>query len=486
MAFCCYHALPQAAMPCCRARRGQLPGSLGRKKKYFYAFLFLVLTVAYVMANLAFRHDYAEENEVMPKSTAISVVQAEYDWEIDRPLPGETVFRIDDKRRLKYQVSQRRPTRVLYLVEENYSHNFVHDSFWIRMQADPEVLHSLIRSELKKIPDIIFASWGWYDVIPPLLLFPPEIKFIDKDRFYEHDPPPKFQGNQIVLSHASPGKNVHDVYLIQRLEQKIRRDGAKNVGIVYIGDELNYGSSFLNDGLDGSSNPFSFFIRYYYFEHLTNAEHTQIIQLGTMTCRDKWFPCSVGPRHVVFVDMLPSLVPHARVPKILKNASERSKRCYWAGSFRGEREEMYSYFKTNGGCEVYDTREYNKGDEKSVYADKLADSAFGLNPAGNSPETHRLQELLMFGVIPVMLEKDAQALYLKQYEEPIPIVTGCTWEEVRRRMEQFDDKSLDDLQDKVLQWWSHHVSCVQEDLRWIQAQAHAVSQGRDLCSSFQG
>jgi hypothetical protein len=85
-----------------------------------------------------------------------------------------------------------------------------------------------------------------------------------------------------------------------------------------------------------------------------------------------------------------------------------------------------------------------------------------------------------------MLEKDAQALYLKQYEEPIPIVTGRTWEKVRRRMEQFDDKSLDDLQDKVLQWWSHHVSCVQEDLRWIQAQAHAVSQGRDLCSSFQG
>jgi hypothetical protein len=460
-------------------RRGQLAGSLVRRK--YYAFLFLILTVAYVIV-IAFHHDHAEKNEVMKSTTP--VLKADYDWGIDRPNPGESVFRIDDKRRLKYQVSQRRPTRVLYLAEEN--HNVGQDSFLIQMQADHHVLNSLIRAEMNNIPDIAFASWGWYGVIPPLLLFPPEITFIDKDRFYERDPPPQFQGNQIILSHASPGKNVHDVYLIQRLEHKIKQDGAENVGIVYIGDELNYGSSFLNDGRDGSSSPFSFFIRYYYFEPLTNAEYTQIIQLGTMTCRDKWFPCSVWPRDVVFVDMLPSLVPHAHVPTILKKASERSKRCYWAGSFRGDREEMYTYFKTNGGCEVYDTREYNKGDEKNVYANKLADSAFGLNPAGNSPETHRLQEMLMFGVIPVMLEKDAQALYLKQYEEPIPIVTGRTWEEVHRRMEQFDVKSLDELQDKVLQWWIHHVSCVQEDLRWIQAQAHAVSQGRDLCSSFQG
>jgi len=37
---------------------------------------------------------------------------------------------------------------------------------------------------------------------------------------------------------------------------------------------------------------------------------------------------------------------------------------------------------------------------------------------------------------------------------------------------------LDALQQRVIKWWERHWKCVHEDLRWILAQAHAVSQGR--------
>ena len=91
----------------------------------------------------------------------------------------------------------------------------------------------------------------------------------------------------------------------------------------------------------------------------------------------------------------------------------------------------------------------------------------------------------MFGGIPAMLEQDAQAAHMLSYSEPIPLVSGRTWEEVDQRMREMSDVELDQLQQQVFDWWDSHFRCVHEDLRWIIAQAHAVSDGRDLCSLFE-
>jgi hypothetical protein len=55
---------------------------------------------------------------------------------------------------------------------------------------------------------------------------------------------------------------------------------------------------------------------------------------------------------------------------------------------------------------------------------------------------------------------------------------------VDQRMRALSDDELNQMQQRVIDWWDRHWNCVQDDLRWIIAQAHAVSDGRDLCFSL--
>jgi hypothetical protein len=347
-------------------------------------------------------------------------------------------------------------------------------------------LKRTIEEELKMIPVMPFVSWGVYHMYRSA--FPPELEIpnVKGDESYAGRLPAvqKLQDNQILIALRVPNPRRLD-YSIPRWERLLKSNKAKNVGLYLMGDEFNYGSSFLNDFRNGSPCPFSFVIRDYFFDSLKNAEHTQIIQLGTMTCRKRKLACSVKPPDSVFVNMLPSAVKVEMRPTTFIKASERTRRCYWAGSDRNDRQEMAEYFQTSGGCDIYMTPGFNQGNNKTVYADILAASAFGLIPSGNSPETHRLAEVLMFGGVPAMLDRDAQAAHMLSYSEPIPLVSGRTWEEVDQRMRALSDDELNQLQQRVIGWWDRHWNCVQEDLRWIIAQAHAVSDGRDLCSLFE-
>jgi len=361
-----------------------------------------------------------------------------------------------------------------------------------------DLLQTIVQDELQKITEMPFVSWGVYHMYRSA--FPPEINMpnVKGDQSYPVGHPPaaqKLRDNQVLIAHRVPNPKRLD-YSLPHWEERIRKDRVKNIGIYLMGDEFDYGSSFLNDELDGDgggtaaaaaasrSCPFSFLIRDYYFDPLQNAKYTKVVQLGTMTCQRKKLACSVKPPDAVFVNMLPSAVKLELRPKTIVKASERTRKCYWAGSDRNDRKQMVEYFEKEGGCEVYLTPGFNQGHNKTVYAEILADSAFGLVPSGNSPETHRLAEVLMFGGIPVMLDQDAQAAYLHSYAEPIPMITGRTWQQANQRMQALSSDDLDKLQQTVLQWWDRHWDCVHADLRWILAQAHAVSEGRDLCSSF--
>ena len=346
-------------------------------------------------------------------------------------------------------------------------------------------LQSTIEEELKKILVMPFVSWGVYHMYRSA--FPPEINIpnFKADQPYDGKPPTakKLESNQILIAHRVPNPR-RMLYSIQNWENRMNIDKAKNVAIYLMGDEFNYGSSFVNDWLSGAASPFSFLVRDYFFDPLKNADHAKVIQLGTMTCQTHKLACSVKPSDTIFVNMLPSAVKIELRPSTFVKASERKRKCYWAGSDRNDRQQMVKYFEKSGGCEVYLTPGFNQGNNKTVYADILADSAFGLIPSGNSPETHRLAEVLMFGAIPVMLDRDAGAPHMHSYSEPIPVVSGRTWEQVDQRMRALSNDDLDQLQQRVLDWWDRHWSCVHNDLRWIMAQAHAISDGRDLCTSF--
>ena len=347
-------------------------------------------------------------------------------------------------------------------------------------------LQNTIKEELKKIRVMPFVSWGVYHMYRSA--FPPEINIpnVKADQPYDGKPPTatKLESNQILIAHRVP-ISTRTFYSIPEWEHRMSLDQATtNVALYLMGDEFNYGSAFVNDWLSGAASPFSFVVRDYFFDPLKNAAHVKVIQLGTMTCQTHKLACRVKPGDAVFVNMLPSAVKTELRPSVFVKASERQTRCYWAGSRRNGRQQMVNYFKKSGGCEVFLTPGFNQGNNKTVYADSLAESAFGLIPSGNSPETHRLAEVIMFGAIPVMLDRDAGAAHMRSYSEPIPMVSGRTWEQVDQRMRALSHADLDQLQQQVLDWWDRHWSCVHDDLRWIMAQAHAMSHGRDLCSSL--
>lgn len=346
-------------------------------------------------------------------------------------------------------------------------------------------LTHVIEKELQTILVMPFVSWGMYGTFRPL--FPAELNIpnIKGDQSYHGKPPvaEKSEDNLIVLAHQVQFPSRRN-YSIPHWEHRAVIDKAKNIGIYLMGDELNWGSSFVNDFQNGTSSPFSFVIRDYFFDALKNAEHTKVLQLGTMSCKTRRLACSVNPRDVVFANMLLPGVSLAMRPATVAKASERKRRCYWAGSDRNDRSEMVNYFNKSGSCEVYLTPGFNRGLNKTVYAAILADSVFGLIPCGNSPETHRLAEVLMFGGIPAMLDRDARAAHMRSYAEPIPVISGRTWKDVDKKMKALSNDAVDKLQQRVIDWWDRHWKCKHDDLRWIIAQAHAVSNGRDLCSSF--
>lgn len=144
---------------------------------------------------------------------------------------------------------------------------------------------------------------------------------------------------------------------------------------------------------------------------------------------------------------------------------------------------MQDHFKRTNGCEVLVTPGFNTGLNKTYYRDILLDTVFGLVPRGNSPETHRLAEVLLTGGIPVMLDEDANAPHMQSYPHRIPVLSGPTWDVVEKLMLSMENEEIDALQESVIAWWDQYWSCVHEDMRWILAQSRALSEGRNLCTS---
>lgn len=352
-------------------------------------------------------------------------------------------------------------------------------------ERQASAVKNAIGEELQKIPVVSLVSWGVFSMLRPT--FPPEINLININGNVSHDGEPTandwLASNQVLSAHRVP-RPVLSNYSITHWEELMAKSNATNVGLILIGDELNYGSSFLNDRLDGTRCPFSFLIRDYYFDKLKNAEQTSVVQLGTMTCNRRELACVVAPPDIVFAKMLAPGVSMQMQPPAIVQASKRSQKCYWAGSNRNERRAMVEHFEESGGCKVYLTPGFNQGLNKTSYADILANTVFGLVPRGNSFETHRLAEILMFGGIPVMLDEDTNAPHMLSYAEPIPLIHGATWKEAEQRMLELSRNDMDEMQQQVLRWWDNHWKCVHDDMRWIMAQAHAISEGRNLCNDI--
>jgi len=359
-------------------------------------------------------------------------------------------------------------------------------------------LRFLIETEIKTIPTMPFVSWGGiYHMYRPIL--PPELdmlSLIGNRAFAPNNNTPVVEhlpSNTFVVTFSlrnglrsrvnrrfGSNKFANRLnYTAAKWGERIVKDNAKFVGMYVMADEVNAGSEYLKQ----KPSPFSFVIRDYFFEKLKYApEETTVVQLGTMSCRSKRYRCDVSPPNVVFTTMLASGVDHQLRPDTFIKASERPRKCYWAGSDRKGRKKMVKHFQKSGSCEVYLTPGFNQGHNKTVYADLLANTVFGLVPRGISPETHRLAEVLMFGGIPAMLDVDANAPHMLSYPRPIPLIQGPTWDVVEKRMMALSDDDLDELQQRVLDWWAHHWQCVHDDMKWIFAQAHAASEGRDLCA----
>lgn len=335
------------------------------------------------------------------------------------------------------------------------------------------------------VPLVTFGVYSMYRDF-----FPPEIDMLNRigEEKSDNNGTPMVQKllpNSIVWVHAK-NWSTRRIYTASNWATRIREQSLENsnIGMYVMADELNFGSAYLN----WDSSPWSYVIRDYYFDRPKFAENTTVLQLGTMSCGSNNFVCDIAPPKHVFVNFLPpspSIAALAnkriRLGTVIP-ASQRPRKCYWAGSLRSDREPMVEHFRNTSGCDVFVTPGFNQGN-KTEYAKLLAESVFALVPRGNSPETHRLAEVILFGTIPVMVDEDAKAPHMSSYAYPIPVISGQDWPETEQRMNELaaDPVRLDEMQQNVLSWWEKQRSCTHADVRWIMAQGHALAHNRSLC-----
>ena len=95
----------------------------------------------------------------------------------------------------------------------------------------------------------------------------------------------------------------------------------------------------------------------------------------------------------------------------------------------------------------------------------------GMNPKGNSPETHRLAEYLSHGTVPAMLENE----FIRAPFQDVPGIIGADWDEVVTKMKfifmKEHSQHLASLQERVLRFGENLHNCMVSDMDMILREA---------------
>lgn len=220
--------------------------------------------------------------------------------------------------------------------------------------------------------------------------------------------------------------------------EALRRQGCKGLGLLHLGDEQGRADRSFYRHAD-------YVLRHYYFPDIVRAD-----------------PTDGGPPVV----WLPNGYRNGlgpRAPETLIPASERGTFLFFSGMTLGAsapaRQKMIDAAHNSGlPCALFGSRAFGGGFPPMEYAARLENSAFGLTPSGNSPETIRLYDCLELGTIPVMLRADFLDAADALGGAPFPILND--WSELAGALSPFLDRGdpaararIDGLQREVVNWW---------------------------------
>lgn len=222
--------------------------------------------------------------------------------------------------------------------------------------------------------------------------------------------------------------------------RRARGLGCRNLGILHLADERgNLDLGFYADA--------DYVLRTYHFPHAL------VPPSGSACRRVVWLPngyrTGVGPSD----------------PARLLPAADRPMLAFFAGQITGgrplpEREAMIAAIQAGGvACAVIDTRRFGGGFGPQEYAAHLGRARFAPVPAGNSPETIRLYDVLEQGCIPIMLRADfLSAPSALGGDVPFPVLES--WRDLPALLAPYADladpraaAAAEGLRQACLAWW---------------------------------
>lgn len=210
-----------------------------------------------------------------------------------------------------------------------------------------------------------------------------------------------------------------------RYLERVRADGARNVGIFHMGDEQHAVDVAFYRHAD-------YVLRNYYFADILVA-HPHAI----------WVPNGysngVGPQDRRTVAPL----------------SARPNECQFGGRKTGYRDAFVNTVR--GHCEIEYHNDFGGGLPRAEYAKVLLGVKLAPCPFGNSNETIRLYDALECGALPVMVRcpfTDYVMGSLGPRELPFVVISDWSLFALVKKDLLRDPKSLDDLQRSSQAWWA--------------------------------
>ena len=193
-------------------------------------------------------------------------------------------------------------------------------------------------------------------------------------------------------------------------------------------------------------------------------------------------------------------VYHAVQQSQLVRASLRPRTCAWHGSLRAYRANTVNFFRSQ-----WNPAAARLFGDAAVQCDMLVadaflgewgadlnhaywrDTAFGLNPAGNSATSIRLMDQLALGVISVTVTAEVGANDTLLWTDAAwpcgrpPGIYAASWLEAAETMQALwaNPVELDALQAAGLAWFNRYHACVQLDAEEVVGTAIARAEARD-------
>jgi hypothetical protein len=224
-----------------------------------------------------------------------------------------------------------------------------------------------------------------------------------------------------------------------------------NVGVYHMGDETYGGVDWYKD--------WDYVFRNYYAKN----HETETLKKTNGKPPVLWVP--LGMKTGYYVNALPStLLP----------TSKRQLLCNFIGSRRSNRGAMIDIVKAKGiPCHIDADRPWgDPGGTKVVhYRQLLGNSKFTLAPWGNNAESLRFYEALEMGSIPItQRQADPGRDFFVSGLQAVDIIPSVAdWAELPDLLNNLtaDAVALDQIQRKVMYWWSDKKKQVQARIRQV-------------------